>query len=95
MVSCSSRSSYFYYLGYYGDYMHSWEAYIGRIGRNKYLIRVCAALFGMQISILCVEGALTDRIFKDISGRTKHFDNRMVQPLFVLLKILGRPKGSP
>ena len=30
----------------------AWEAYIGR---NKYLVRVCAALFGMQISILCVE----------------------------------------
>ena len=30
----------------------TWEAYIGR---NKYLVRVCAALFGMQISILCVE----------------------------------------
>lgn len=30
----------------------TWEAYIGR---NKYLIRVWATLFGMQISILCVE----------------------------------------
>ena len=48
----------------------TWEAYIGR---NESLIRVWAALFGIQISILRV--------------RTKHFDNRMVQPLFVLLEI--------